>query len=111
MKWIENMGGLSKINENNIAKAKYIYDAIDNSNGFYKGTVQKDSRSLMNITFRLPSEELEDIFIKEAKKNGMIGLKGHRDVGGCRASTYNALPLKACFDLSVFMKEFMTKNV
>ena len=110
MKWIENYGGLEKINANNIAKAKYIYDAIDNSNGFYKGTVQKDSRSLMNITFRLPSEELEDAFIKEAKKNGMIGLKGHRDVGGCRASTYNALPLKACYDLSVFMKDFMTKN-
>jgi phosphoserine aminotransferase len=101
---------LEKIHENNIAKAKYIYDAIDASNGFYKGTVQKDSRSLMNITFRLQTEELEDKFIKEAKSNGMIGLKGHRDVGGCRASTYNALPLKACFDLAEFMKDFMSKN-
>lgn len=110
MKWIEGYGGLAKINENNIAKAQYIYDAIDNSNGFFKGTVQKDSRSLMNITFRLPSEELEAKFISEAKNNGMIGLKGHRDVGGCRASTYNALPLKACYDLSVFMKDFMAKN-
>jgi len=110
LKWIENYGGLDKIHENNKVKAKYIYDAIDNSNGFYKGTVQKDSRSLMNITFRLGSEELEEKFIKDAKNNGMIGLKGHRDVGGCRASTYNALPLKACYDLSVFMKDFMTKN-
>lgn len=110
MKWIENIGGLEKIHENNLAKAKYIYDAIDSSNGFYKGTVQKESRSLMNITFRLPSEELEDKFIKEAKSNGMIGLKGHRDVGGCRASTYNALPLKACYDLSIFMTDFMKNN-
>jgi len=110
MKWIENNGGLVKIHENNLAKAKYIYDVIDNSNGFYKGTVQKESRSLMNITFRLPNEELEDKLIKEAKANGMIGLKGHRDVGGCRASTYNALPLIACHDLSVFMQEFMSKN-
>jgi phosphoserine aminotransferase len=110
MKWIEGFGGLDKIHENNKVKAKYIYDAIDNSNGYFKGTVQKDSRSLMNITFRLPSEEMEENFIKEAKKNGMVGLKGHRDVGGCRASTYNALPLKACFDLSVFMKDFMSRN-
>jgi phosphoserine aminotransferase len=110
MQWIEGVGGLAKIHENNVAKAKYIYDAIDNSGGFYKGTVQPDSRSLMNITFRLPSEEKEDAFIKEAKANGMIGLKGHRDVGGCRASTYNALPLKACYDLSMFMQDFMKKN-
>ncbi len=110
MKWIESMGGLEKIHANNIAKAKYIYDAIDNSNGFFKGTVKPEARSLMNITFRLPSEELEDKFIKEAKANGMIGLKGHRDVGGCRASTYNALPLKACHDLSVFMADFQKNN-
>jgi phosphoserine aminotransferase len=110
MKWIENTGGLAKINENNIVKAKYIYDAIDTSEGFYKGTVDKESRSLMNITFRLPSEELEEKFIKEAKQNAMVGLKGHRDVGGCRASTYNALPLKACYDLSLFMNDFKAKN-
>ncbi len=109
-KWIEGFGGLDKIHENNKAKAKYIYDAIDNSNGYFKGTVQKDSRSLMNITFRLATEELEAKFIKEATANGMIGLKGHRDVGGCRASTYNSLPLKACYDLSVFMNDFMSKN-
>jgi len=110
MKWIDNYGGLVKIHDNNKAKAQYIYDAIDNSDGFYKGTVKKEYRSLMNITFRLQSEELEEKFIKEAKQNGMVGLKGHRDVGGCRASTYNALPLKACHDLSVFMKEFQSKN-
>ncbi|HOD17062.1 MAG TPA: 3-phosphoserine/phosphohydroxythreonine transaminase [Candidatus Cloacimonadota bacterium] len=110
LKWIEDMGGLVRVHENNVAKAKYIYDAIDASNGFYKGTVRPEARSLMNITFRLPGEELEDKFIKEAKANGMIGLKGHRDVGGCRASTYNALPLKACYDLAAFMKDFMQRN-
>ncbi|MBM4403434.1 MAG: 3-phosphoserine/phosphohydroxythreonine transaminase [Candidatus Cloacimonetes bacterium] len=110
MKWIEGYGGLAKIEQSNIAKAKYIYDAIDHSDGFYKGTVDIEDRSLMNITFRLPSEELEEQLIKEAKKAGMIGLKGHRDVGGCRASTYNALPLKAAHDLAEFMKLFSQKN-
>jgi len=110
MKWIESYGGLAKIEQNNIAKAKYIYDAIDNSDGFYRGTVDKEDRSLMNITFRLPNEDLEAKLISEAKKNGMIGLKGHRDVGGCRASTYNALPIKAAHDLAEFMKVFSQNN-
>ncbi|GAB1366456.1 3-phosphoserine/phosphohydroxythreonine transaminase [Candidatus Cloacimonadaceae bacterium] len=110
LKWIENYGGLAKIEENNIAKAAYIYDAIDASNGFYKGTVDKADRSLMNITFRLPSEELEALFISEAKKQGMIGLKGHRDVGGCRASTYNSLPLTAAHALAEFMKSFQQQH-
>jgi len=109
-KWIENQGGLAAVYKNNIAKAKYIYDVLDCDCGFYKGHAQKDSRSLMNITFRLPNEELEDLFVKEAKKNGMVGLKGHRDVGGCRASTYNALPLKACQDLAAFMLDFAKQH-
>lgn len=110
VKWIEDFGGLSKIAINNQVKAGYIYDAIDNSNGFYKGTVDKADRSLMNITFRLPSEELEALFISEAKKLGMIGLKGHRDVGGCRASTYNSLPLPAAKALSDFMESFQQQH-
>ena len=110
MKWIEAYGGLAKIEQNNIAKAKYIYDVIDGSDGYYKGTVDKDSRSLMNITFRLPSEDLESLFISEAKKQGMIGLKGHRDVGGCRASTYNSLPLTAAHALAEFMKSFQAQH-
>ncbi len=110
LKWIENYGGLAKIEQNNIVKAKYIYDAIDNSTGFYKGTVDTADRSLMNITFRLPSEDLEALFISEAKKNGMIGLKGHRDVGGCRASTYNSLPLPAAHALSEFMRAFQIQH-
>ncbi|MBW6514265.1 MAG: phosphoserine transaminase [Candidatus Syntrophosphaera sp.] len=110
LKWIEDFGGLKMIEQNNIAKAAYIYNAIDESDGFYKGTVDKEDRSLMNITFRLPSEELEAQFVAEAKNNGMIGLKGHRDVGGCRASTYNSLPLPAAHTLGEFMRDFVTKH-
>ena len=110
VKWIENFGGLKQIEINNKVKAAYIYDAIDASNGFYKGTVDKIDRSLMNITFRLPSEELEALFISEAKKQNMIGLKGHRDVGGCRASTYNSLPLPAAHALAEFMKSFQIQH-
>lgn len=108
LNWIEKTG-LENIQKNNIKKAGYIYDVIDASN-FYRGTVEKEDRSLMNITFRLPSEELEEKFIGEAKKLNMIGLKGHRSVGGCRASTYNALPLESSLALANFMKEFETRN-
>jgi len=108
--WIEAYGGLEKIHSNNLVKAAYIYDVIDASEGFYKGTVDKTDRSLMNITFRLPSEELENLFISEAKKQNMIGLKGHRDVGGCRASTYNSLPLPSAHALGEFMKDFQKQH-
>jgi len=108
LKWIENQG-LENVLLNNQKKAAFIYDVIDASN-FYRGTVEKEDRSLMNITFRLPSEELEDKFIGEAKKLNMIGLKGHRSVGGCRASTYNALPLEAAKALADFMVDFEKRN-
>lgn len=107
--WIENFGGLEEVQKNNVEKASYIYNAIDASD-FYRGTVAKEDRSLMNITFRLPSEELEEKFISEAKALNMIGLKGHRSVGGCRASTYNALPLESAKALAKFMTEFEKKN-
>lgn len=110
MKWIESKGGLEAIEIINKEKAAYIYDTIDESNGYYVGTVAKEDRSLMNITFRLPSEELEAQFIKEAAAKGFSGLKGHRSVGGCRASTYNALPIEATKQLAEFMKEFMKNN-
>ena len=110
MKWIEQKGGLTAIEKINEEKAAYIYDAIDNSNGYYKGTVARDSRSLMNVTFRLPSEELEAKFISEASANKMSGLKGHRSVGGCRASIYNALPMEATKTLAKFMQDFQSKN-
>jgi len=108
LKWIEKQG-LDVIEKNNIEKAGFIYDVIDNSD-FYKGTVGKDDRSLMNITFRLPSEELEEQFIKEAKNHKISGIKGHRSVGGCRASTYNALPKIACKTLAEFMIDFEKRN-
>ena len=108
LKWIEKQG-LEAVEKNNIEKAKLIYDVIDNSN-FYKGTTAKEDRSLMNITFRLPTEELEDKLVKEAKNLKISGIKGHRSVGGCRASTYNALPILACKTLADFMIDFEKKN-
>jgi phosphoserine aminotransferase len=110
LKWIEEFGGLDKVATNNQQKAKYIYDVIDASNNFYKGAATKEDRSLMNITFRMANEELEALFVNEAKKAGMIGLKGHRDVGGCRASTYNSLPLTSSYALAEFMKDFMKNH-
>ena len=110
LKWVEMNGGLEAVAKNNEEKAKYIYDAIDESNGFYVGHAEKDSRSLMNITFRVHDEELEKKFLEEAAAEGFVGLNGHRSVGGCRASTYNAVPNEACLALSEFMKEFQKRN-
>jgi phosphoserine aminotransferase len=109
-KWLLNLGGLEAIAKINDEKAKLIYDAIDNSNGFYRGHAEKDSRSKMNITFRLPNEELEKKFVKEATERGLVGLKGHRSVGGLRASVYNAFPIEGAKALVEFMKEFQQKN-
>jgi phosphoserine aminotransferase len=110
MDWIEGKGGLAGIEKINEQKAKAIYDAIDNSNGYYKGTANVRDRSKMNVTFRLPSEELEEKFINEAKKAGFIGLKGHRSVGGCRASIYNAMGLEGVGALTQFMEKFAKDN-
>jgi phosphoserine aminotransferase len=110
MDWIEGLGGLAGIEKINDEKAKTIYDAIDNSNGYYKGTAALKDRSKMNVTFRLPSEELEEKFINEAKKAGFIGLKGHRSVGGCRASLYNAMSLTGVSELTKFMEKFAGEN-
>lgn len=104
--WIEEQGGLTGIEQHNETKAKLIYDAIDASGGFYTGHADKDSRSLMNITFRLPNADLDAQFAKEAEAQGMSGLKGYRTVGGIRASTYNAVPMEACQALADFMREF-----
>ena len=109
-KYLDKLGGLDKVYEVNKSKAKLIYDAIDSSGGFYKGHAQPDSRSLMNLTWRLPSEELEKKFNSEATKLGFDGLKGHRSVGGLRASIYNAFPIKGVEELVKFMKEFQSKN-
>lgn len=109
LEWIKNMGGVDKLAAVNQKKADLLYNAIDSSD-FYRGTVAEDSRSIMNVTFRLPEEDLEKQFIAEALEKGMIGLKGHRSVGGCRASIYNAVPLEAVEALVQFMTEFEKKN-
>jgi len=110
LSWVKEIGGISEISRRNEEKAKLIYDAIDDSNGFYIGHAEKDSRSLMNITFRLKDEELEKKFLAEAKKEGFIGVNGHRSVGGCRASTYNAVPYETCKAFSQFMVQFQQTN-
>jgi len=110
-RWIEQQGGLAAMEQRNARKAGMLYDAIDHSNGFYKGTVSiKEQRSHMNVTFRLPSEELTDEFVKTASKQNMVGLKGYRTVGGIRASIYNAMPVEGAAALSQFMKDFASKK-
>jgi phosphoserine aminotransferase len=109
-KWLSNLGGLDAMYEINKKKAQLLYDCIDQSGGFYKGHAEKDSRSLMNITFNLATEELEKKLIDEATKAGFNGLKGHRSVGGLRASIYNAFPVKGVEDLVDFMNEFQKRN-
>lgn len=108
--WIEQQGGLEAIAAMNQQKADQIYTTVDQSGGFYRSTVQSDSRSLMNATLRLPTEALEQQFLQEAEAAGMIGLKGHRSVGGIRVSMYNAVSLEACRALSAFMGEFLRRN-
>lgn len=110
LKWVEEKGGVAEVAKNNEAKAKLIYDVIDNSNGFFTGHATPESRSLMNITFRVADEELEKQFLAEAKDAGFIGLNGHRSVGGCRASTYNAVPYETCKALADFMVAFQDKH-
>jgi phosphoserine aminotransferase len=110
-RWLEAQGGLAAMEKRNATKAGLIYDTIDHSNGFYKGTVSiKDQRSHMNVTYRMPSEELTDEFVKTATKNGMIGLKGYRTVGGIRASIYTAMPVEGCQALAQYMKDFASKK-
>ncbi len=106
-RWMERQGGLGAIEKTNIEKARLLYDAIDGSGGFYKGTVaEKAARSHMNVTFKLPSEELTDKFIKEAAGKSMVALKGYRSVGGVRASLYNAVPVEGCQALAEHMRTF-----
>lgn len=110
MKWVKKLGGLAAIEKRNRAKAAAIYNAIDGSGGFYRGHAMPAARSMMNIPFRLPSEQLEETFASESKKAGLIGLKGHRSVGGMRASLYNAIELNEAETLAGFMREFQRKN-
>ncbi|HNT41820.1 MAG: 3-phosphoserine/phosphohydroxythreonine transaminase [Bacteroidales bacterium] len=111
LKWVKSIGGVEKINELNKKKAQLLYDAIDSSKMFV-GTVEKDSRSIMNICFVMKPEykDKEDAFMDFAKKAGMVGIKGHRSVGGFRASTYNALPIESVQALVDCMREFEKQN-
>jgi len=110
LKWIESEGGLAGIERRNVEKTDLIYRAIDESEGFYRGHADAPYRSRMNITFRLSNEEDEKAFLKAADAAGFIGLKGHRSVGGCRASTYNAVPYESCAALAEFMHDFRRKR-
>ena len=109
-KWLIKNGGLDAMQKVNKEKADLLYKCIDESKGFYKGHALPDSRSLMNITFRLPNEELEKKLIADATAAGFDGVKGHRSVGGLRASIYNAFPKKGVEALVQFMNEFQAKN-
>lgn len=108
--WLKEQGGLEAMKVRNEVKAKLLYDAIDSSDGFYRGRAERSARSTMNVTFNLPSSELERQFCADATKLGMDGLAGHRSSGGIRASIYNAFPLQGVNELVGFMKEFASQN-
>lgn len=107
---LRDIGGLDKVQQLNKKKADLLYSAIDQCNGFYAGHAEPASRSIMNVTFRLPSPELEEKFLAEAKSRKLVELKGHRSVGGCRASIYNAMPIEGVQTLRDCMLEFYDKN-
>jgi phosphoserine aminotransferase len=111
LKWLEEtIGGLKEIERINKQKASLIYDVIDNSD-IYHGTAEVNSRSLMNVTFRLPDKKTEERFLAEATQNGLHGLKGHKSVGGCRASLYNAVTIDSVTKVATFMREFEKKSI
>ncbi|MFH0765122.1 MAG: 3-phosphoserine/phosphohydroxythreonine transaminase [Calditrichota bacterium] len=110
LRWLDERGGLAWIEDQNRQKAELLYGFMDESLDYYRGTVEKASRSWMNVCLRMPNEDLEAKFIKESKAAGFIGLKGHRSVGGIRVSMYNAVPPQAIEELVAFMKGFKAKN-
>jgi phosphoserine aminotransferase len=110
LEWLRATGGLEEAARRNEAKAGLVYGAIDGSGGFYRGHAQRESRSRMNVTFRLPAEDLEKAFLEEAQAEGLDGLKGHRSVGGLRASIYNACPVESVRALVGFMGEFRKRR-
>ena len=107
---LREIGGLERMHGRNREKADLLYEAVDRSGGFYRGHAEPASRSIMNVTFRLPDETLESQFLKEAESRGLTALKGHRSVGGCRASIYNAMPTDGVRALRDFMLEFHEKH-
>jgi phosphoserine aminotransferase len=110
-RWLRSeIGGLRHMAEINAEKAKLLYDTLDGSQGFYRGHARPDCRSHMNVTWRLPSEELEQAFVKQAQASNLFELKGHRSVGGIRASIYNAMPIDGVGSLRDFMLEFQKQH-
>jgi len=107
--WIKDCGGLQEIERRNIAKAKLLYDYLDQQS-FYLPHAEKASRSLMNVTFTTPDKELDNLFAAKAAENGLLNLKGHRLVGGIRASIYNAMPIQGVESLIAFMDRFAKEN-
>ena len=108
--WIKEQGGVKAIEAQNHKKAKLLYTSMERSNGFYTPHATEESRSIMNVTFTLPNDELTAAFLQQAKEKSFVGLAGHRSIGGCRASIYNAVPLEACKALAAFMDEFAQAN-
>lgn len=109
--WIEDtMGGVENIHQLNMQKSSLLYDVVDQSNGFFVGHAEPGCRSIMNVVFRLADENLDSRFLQEAEQQGMTTLKGHRSLGGVRASVYNAMPLEGAQTLAQFMKDFAEKN-
>ena len=110
LKWLEEQGGLTGIAKHNAAKAKLVYDVIDEYPDFYIGHAERESRSLMNITWNFKNKDHESAFLKGSQERNMDGLKGHRSVGGMRASVYNAMPLAGCEALAQYMRDFVKAN-
>ena len=108
--WLKSIGGLEAIEKRNREKARLLYEAVDGSSGFYRNPVKLASRSNMNVVFRLPGEALEDKLVRDAKAAGMVGIRGHRSVGGIRVSLYNAVPVEWAQALVGFLKEFARTN-
>ncbi len=108
--WILRNGGLEEMGKRNREKARVLYDTLEELSGFYACTAGEGSRSAMNVTFRGPDEETEKRFVAEAEAAGFSGLKGHRDVGGMRASIYNAFPKEGCEVLADFLRDFAKRN-
>ncbi len=106
LEWIKSKGGLAGVEKINAAKKDLLYGAIDAAPDFYKGTAEKGSRSWMNVTMRLPTEDLEKKFVADAEKEGLLGIKGHRSVGGIRFSIYNAVSLEDVQKAVDFMSKF-----
>ena len=110
-RWLlHTIGSLENMARINREKARLLYETIDQSGGFYRGHAHPEHRSMMNVTFRLPNEALEKQFLQEAQAHGLHELKGHRSVGGCRASIYNAMPLDGVLALRDFMREFAQRH-